>query len=269
MYREFFGLRENPFHITPDPRFIYFSKKHLEAFSMLLYGIEHRKGFVEITGEVGAGKTTLCRTLMEEIRGRFKTALIFNPNLSENQLLAAIVEDFGIVPRGRNKKDYFDSLNKFLIEEGKLGATAVLIIDEAQNLSARALEQIRLLSNLETDRDKLLQIVLVGQPELRDTLRSPELIQLRQRIAIRYHLTPLDREETERYILHRLKVAGASEPIFSSDAFDVVYQYAQGIPRLINVVCDKALLAGYVQEQRDITSALVEQAINEVEGALV
>lgn len=267
MYNDFFGFKENPFNMTPDPHFIYFSKKHLEAFASLLYGIEQRKGFLEITGEIGAGKTTLCRRLIEELEGKAKTSFIFNSDLSDIQLLQAIIEDFGIQPKKATKKGYFDALNRFLLEELRNGGNVVLIIDEAQNLSTRSLEQIRLLSNLETQKEKLLQIVLVGQPELRETLKDPSLVQLRQRIGIRYHLTALDREETERYIHHRLEVAGYGGKFpFLPEALDLVYQYTGGIPRIMNVLCDKALLAAFVQDTRLIGRSLMEQARDEIEG---
>ena len=183
MYQEYFGFREEPFRMTPDPRFIYFSRKHQEAFETLLYGINYRKGFIGITGEIGAGKTTLCRRLLAELNGKARTSVILNPGLSDVQLLSAIVEDFGIEVKVRNKKGYFDALNRFLLETAQEGMTAVLIIDEAQSLKPKTLEQIRLLSNLETEREKLLQIILVGQPELEKSLRHHSLVQLRQRIA--------------------------------------------------------------------------------------
>ena len=267
MYNDFFGFKENPFNMTPDPHFIYFSKKHLEAFASLLYGIEQRKGFLEITGEIGAGKTTLCRRLIEELQGRAKTSFIFNSDLSDNQLLQAIVEDFGVQPKRATKKGYFDALNRFLMEELRSGGNVVLIIDEAQNLSTRSLEQIRLLSNLETEKEKLLQIVLVGQPELKETLKDPSLLQLRQRIGIRYHLTALDREETERYVQHRLDVAGyKGRSPFLPEALDLAFVYTGGIPRILNVLCDKALLSAFVQDVRVIGKNIMEQARNEIEG---
>ena len=267
MYEEFFGFVEVPFNITPDPKFVYFSKKHQQAFSNLLYGIEHRKGFIEVTGDIGSGKTTLCRVLLSHLGSSVESALIVNPNLSEVQLLATIVEDFNIkVPR-RSKKAYFDALNKFLMEVNKRGSTTVLILDEAQNLSARALEQIRLLSNFETNREKLLQTVLVGQPELRDILKRPSLTQLRQRINIWCHLSALDEEETKAYVQHRLTVAGAGKrKIFSQPALDYVYRYSKGTPRVINVLCDRALLMAYLHEERQVTPDLVEAAHNEMQG---
>lgn len=269
MYESFFGLKESPFNVTPDPRFIYFSRHHLEALSTLLYGIESRRGFIEITGEIGAGKTTLCRTLLQELEGRVKSAFIFNPKLSELELLQTIVEDLGIVPNGKRRKDYFDSLNRFLLEDLAKGANAVLIIDEAQNLRPGALEQIRLLSNLETTREKLLQIILVGQPELRTLLDRPELSQLRQRITIRYHLPSLSREDTEKYIAHRLRVAGSEDQFFTPEAVERIYEHSDGIPRLINVLADRALLGAFVKGIRIVEAALIEEAQADLEGVRV
>ncbi len=270
MYEEYFGLKESPFNITPDPRYIFFSKKHLEAFSSLLYGIETRKGFIAITGEIGAGKTTLCRVLLEELKGRARTSIILNPNLSDSELLLSIVQDFGIQLTSRNKKECFDSLNRFVLKEFHNGFNVVLIIDEAQDLKPRSLEQVRLLSNLETDSQKLIQIVLVGQPELRHTLNNPSLKQLRQRIGVWYHLTTLDQEEVFRYVEHRLKVAGWREDIsllFDSSAINAIYEHTEGIPRLINVLCDRSLLAAYAKGTRTINTSIVEEAHSELEGA--
>ncbi len=268
MYKKFFGFHEAPFNMTPDPHFMYFSKRHMELLSCLHYGVEWRKGFIEVTGEVGAGKTTVCRFFLENIKDKARTALILNPNLSGVQLLQTIAEDFGIAVKGRNKKALFDGINNFLLNVLREGENAVLIIDEAQNLSTKALEQIRLISNLETEKQKLIQIVLVGQPELKNLLKSPSLTQLRQRIAVRYHLTPLDYTEVEEYIYHRLKMAGAREKeiIFTSQAIRSIYEYSKGIPRLVNVLCDKVLLAAFVRETKHIIYQIVEEAIREIEG---
>lgn len=269
MYQSFYHLKENPFNITPDPGFFYLSRRHQEALSALIYGIQCRKGFIEITGEVGSGKTTLCRCLLNRLDGSVKSALILNPHLSDIQMLRTIVQDYGIVPKGINKKDLFDALNKFLLDELKLGHNVVLIIDEAQSLKPALLEQIRMLSNLETDKEKLLQIVLVGQPELRDLLAREDLRQLRQRISIRFHLTPLNQQESHEYVMHRLRVAGAAQvPHFTPDALGLIYQYARGIPRLTNIVCDKALLAGFVRQTHEIGPDLIRQAIEEIEGVV-
>ncbi len=267
MYESFYNLKENPFNITPDPTFFFLSRRHQEALSSLIYGIKAKKGFIEITGEVGSGKTTLCRCLLNSLDASVKTALILNPHLSDQQMIRTIVEEYGIKPKSYNKKDLFDALNHFLLEELSLGNNVVLIIDEAQNLRPALLEQIRILSNLETDKEKLLQIILVGQPELRETLSKPNLRQLRQRISVRYHLTPLSSEETKAYIEHRLKIAGASEELkFTAQALEWIFQYTKGIPRLINIVCDKTLLVGFVAESHEIQGAFVQQAIEEVEG---
>ena len=269
MYESFFGLKEAPFNITPDPRFVYFSKHHLEAISALLYGVEHRRGFIQITGEIGAGKTTLIRTLLEKLEGRVHTSLVLNPKLSELELLQAIVEDFGLKPAGKKRKDYFDALNVFLIEELKKGFNAVVIVDEAQLLSPRALEQIRLLSNFETTTQKLLQIIFVGQPELKELLNRRELLQLRQRVTVRYHLPELPREEVGRYISHRLRVAGAQGNYFSEEALDLIDQLSAGIPRIINVLADRAMLAAFTQNVMIIGPSLVECAQNDLEGVRV
>lgn len=268
MYKKFFGLREDPFNMTPDPHFMFFSKRHIELLSCLHYGVQWKKGFIEITGDVGAGKTTVCRVFLEHIKNKAKTALILNPNLSETQLLQTIAEDFGIRLKSKNKKGLFDGINNFLLKVLEDGENAVLIIDEAQNLSPKALEQIRLISNLETEKQKLIQIVLVGQPELRDVLRNESLTQLRQRIVIRYHLTPLDYKEVEEYIYHRLLLAGAKrgDIFFTPQALRHIYEYSKGVPRLVNIICDKVLLAAYVHESKKIIYQIVEEAIREIEG---
>lgn len=266
MYESFFGLTEFPFNVTPDPRFIYFTRHHHEALSALLYGVESRRGFIQITGEIGAGKTMLCRTLMEKVGEKVHSALVFNPKLSEFEILQVIVEDFGITPKGKKKKDYFDALNQFLLQELAKGANAIVIIDEAQLLSPRALEQIRLLSNLETATQKLLQIILVGQPELKDLLIRKDLKQLRQRIAIRYHLPEMSREETGGYIAHRLQVAGSQTNYFTEEAMDMIYQLSSGIPRIINVLADRAMLAAFTQSSTVISSVMVECAQGDLEG---
>ncbi len=269
MYREFFGLKEKPFNITSDPNFLFLSRVHKEAFSHLLYGINQRKGFLEITGEVGAGKTTLCRALLSQLDRKTKTAFIFNSTLPELQLIQAILEDYGIIVNGRSKVSMLRQLNNFLIEELARGNNVVLIIDEAQNLKPSILEEIRMLNNLETDKEKLFQIILVGQPELRNKLSSPDLKQLRQRISVRFHITPLESDEIEKYINHRLAVAGSTgHIIFSPDAIECIYRFSGGIPRIINTVCDKALLAAYVAETRDITLGIIENSIQEIEGVL-
>jgi len=210
VYLQFFGLRENPFSVTADPAFLYLTPHHREALTSLVYGIKERKGFIEITGEIGTGKTTLCRALLRELDSSVKTAFVINPNLPELQILQAILQDFGLTPRQRSSKlALLQQLNAFLLEQLMIGNNTVVILDEAQNLSHRLLESLRLLSNLETDKDKLLQLVLVGQPQLREKLKAPELVQLRQRIAVRFHLPPLGREELLPYLEYRLQVAGS------------------------------------------------------------
>jgi general secretion pathway protein A len=269
MYREFFGLKEKPFNITSDPNFLFLSRVHKEAFSHLLYGINERKGFLEITGEVGAGKTTLCRALLGQLDRKTKSAFIFNSTLPELQLLQAILEDYGVIVTRRNKVSLLKQLNSFLIEELARGNNVVLIIDEAQNLKPSILEEIRMLSNLETDKEKLFQIVLVGQPELKDKLASPGLRQLRQRIAVRFHISPLDKNEVTDYINHRLAVAGSSgQTTFDPDAVENIYSFSGGIPRLINMICDKSMLTAYTMETRRITMPIVERGIREMEGHL-
>lgn len=267
MYKSFFGLKERPFNVTADPNFLFFSKKHREAFDHLIYGIKERKGFLEITGEIGTGKTTLCRALLSQLDEKTKTAFILNSNLPEMQLLLAIVTDLGLTVKPKTKISLLTELNRFLIAELKAGSNVVLIIDEAQNLKAAQLEQIRLLSNLETDKEKLIQIVLVGQPELREKLDSPELEQLRQRIAVRYHILPLDRTEVGDYVYHRLRVAGADGVVtFEPDALAEIYEYSSGVPRLINLICDRALLLGFAMEAKTMTLEMIKRSVEEIEG---
>lgn len=267
MYLQFYNLTEKPFSVTADPNFLYLSRKHREAISHMQYGIAERMGFLEITGEIGTGKTTLCKAFLNTLDEHTKTAFILNSNLSEIQLLQAIVEDFGIRLKNKNKITMLNELNRFLLEQLRRNNNVVLILDEAQNLKPSLLEQVRLLSNLETEKEKLLQIVLVGQPELREKLVSRELAQLRQRIAIRYHILPLDRDEVEGYICHRLNVAGAdNRNFFEKDAMEVIFRFSRGIPRLINIICDKALLAGYTLGKKDIKANMVKKCAKEVEG---
>ena len=267
MYNDFYGFREAPFNITPDPRFLFFSDKHREAFNHVLFGIRERKGFIQITGEVGAGKTTVCRAILSELGPAYRTALILNPMVTATQMMRTVLTELGLEPRKLDRTAYLEILNRFLLEEAAAGHDVVLLIDEAQDLDPELLEQIRLLSNLETDQRKLLQIVLIGQPELREKLNERGLRQLRQRITVRYHLAPLDREETARYIAHRLRVAGADgRPEFSAWAVRKIHRYAGGVPRLINAVCDKALLYGYVNGTYELKGRAVRQAIRELEG---
>ena len=267
MYLDFYNLNEYPFSITPDPKFLFFSPHHREAYDHLIYGIEQRKGFIQLTGEVGSGKTTLCRAVLANLGDDVETALILNPSLTESQLLRAMLNDFGMDVRGRDRLAYIEKLNEFLLEKTRQGGNVALLIDEAQDLSPQVMEQVRLLSNLETDQYKLIQIVLCGQPELKKRLARPDLRQLRQRITVRYHLQPLTMEETMQYINHRLAVAGADGSVtFAPGGVKEVYRYARGCPRLINAVCDNALLAGYVNRTRVIDARNVKQAIKQLEG---
>jgi general secretion pathway protein A len=270
MYEEFFGFIEKPFSLTPDPKYLYKSESHANAFELLQYSIRRREGFVVVTGDIGTGKTTLCRALLEQIDRRTFTALVLNPFLSEDDLIKLILQDFGVVSReevkagrlnGVSKQELIDTLYDFLLGLLPLQASAVLIIDEAQNLPLQVLEQLRILSNLETDKEKLLQIILVGQMNLQPLLRSPELRQLDQRVSIRYELKPLTREETSEYIAHRLHVAGGTSAVaFTQKAVHAVHRYSGGIPRLINLLCDRSLLGAYSARSNRVTPELVERA---------
>jgi general secretion pathway protein A len=267
MYEQFYGLTAQPFSITPDPRYLFFSRRHREAFDHMLFGITERKGFIQITGEVGAGKSTLCRAILEQLGERYATAVILNPVMTGIQLLRAILHEFGLEDRGNDRMRLVQRLNGFLLERAREGRDVVLFVDEAQDLSDDMLEEVRLLSNLETDDRKLLQIVLIGQTELRRRLERADLRQLRQRITVRYHLGPIEREETEAYILHRLTVAGSNgRPTFSPAAIRAVHRHSRGVPRLINAICDKSLLVGYVEGRDALTSRHVRRAIRELEG---
>ncbi|MBC8094412.1 MAG: AAA family ATPase [Akkermansiaceae bacterium] len=267
MYLDYYGLTEAPFDITPNPRFLFYSAKHREAYNHLLYGIRERKGFVQLTGEVGAGKTTLCRAMLEQLDDNYSTALILNPILNADELMKAVAIEFGLDVHGMDRLDTIARINDFLLWNVEQGKDTVLIIDEAQNLTEELLEQVRLLSNLETDNRKLLQIVLMGQPELRDRLNSPNLRQLRQRITVRYHLSPLNQDEISCYIQHRLQVSGAKgTPRFTKPALWRIHHYTGGIPRLVNAVCDKALLAGFVNQREELGYRVVGAAIRELEG---
>ncbi len=250
MYLELYGLRKSPFNITSDPQFFFESLSHKQALAALLYGIRERKGIILITGEVGTGKTTLCKALLKKLSSQVKTSLILNPYFSEVQLLRAIVEDFGLEIKKRSRLDIIEKLNSFLVSISLAGENAVLIIDEAQNLASRQLEQIRLLSNLETEKDKLLQIVLVGQPELNEKLGKFNLRQIQQRIFIKQNIFPLKEKEVKEYIEHRLKISGATEINILPESYKVIYEFSKGIPRLINMLCDRALLLGFVKDNK-------------------
>jgi len=265
MYCQFYNLKERPFNVTSDPAFFFSSRKHQEALSHLLYGVTQRKGIIVITGEIGTGKTTLCRFFLEQLGRNTKTAFILNPYLSEIQLLAAIIKDFGLEPGNRTRLSYIWKFNRFLLKEAEAGNNVILIIDEAQNLRPRQLEQVRLLSNLETQKDKLMQIVLVGQPELNRKLDLYELRQIQQRIMVRYHITPLDKDEIRDYVNHRLNVAGALNRIkFTEEALRIISEFSSGIPRLINILCDRALLAGFVKETDVIDAEIIKRCTEEL-----
>lgn len=267
MYEEFFGLTEAPFNQTPDPQFFFSSPQHLDAFSLIEQGILRRKGFIVITGEVGTGKTTLCRHFLETVDPHVKTALLLNPGLTTIELLQSINHAFGIPSRSASKKELIDQLNWFLLDTLKAGGNAALLIDEAQHLSVECLEEIRLLSNLETAKEKLLQIVLLGQPELGDTLRLAELRQLAQRIVSWYQLVPLDPEETRQYIISRLGVAGGEGKVsFTPEAAARVHILSRGIPRVINALCDKALHTAAIAKNTVVEETLVDKAGHELEG---
>jgi general secretion pathway protein A len=254
MYTSFFGLHEKPFSITPDPRYLFMSERHGEALAHLVYGVTESGGFMQLTGEVGTGKTTLVRTLLlNRMPANADVAVVLNPQLSAREFLVTICEELHLaVPAERGS----DALNRHLLATHAKGRRTILVVDEAQNLAAEVLEQVRLLTNLETARQKLLQIILIGQPELRELLGRNDLRQLAQRITGRYHLEPLSRSETARYIEHRLKVAGALGEIFSVGAKGEVYRLSQGVPRLINVICDRALLGAYAAERRRVDRGL-------------
>ena len=269
MYLDFFKLREFPFSITPDPKYLYFGASHRSAFDHLIFGITQRKGFIEFTGEVGCGKSTLCRAVLDELGTSIKSALILNPCLNGPQLLRAIITDFGIEVARRDRFSQLQALNEFLLEQARADINVVLIIDEAQDLPPRTLEEVRLLSNLETTQQKLIQIVLSGQPELQRRLALPELRQLRQRITVRFHIKPLATGETAAYIAHRLQTAEAPRSLhFDEAAAAAVERHAQGVPRMINAICDYALLAGYMRSTHTIDATCVQQAIDQLEGRM-
>jgi general secretion pathway protein A len=268
MYTRFFGLNEKPFTITPDPRYLFMSERHGEGLAHLVYGVTESGGFIQLTGEVGTGKTTLVRTLLGQIPAEVDIALILNPQLTAVEFLASICEELGIpLPAEKNSsKALVDALNRHLLEAHSRGRRTILLIDEAQNLAGDVLEQLRLLTNLETSKQKLLQIILIAQPELREKLAQNNMRQLAQRVTGRYHLEPLSREETGAYIDHRLRVAGALTEVFSSHAKGEIFQLSGGVPRVINVICDRALLGAFSRETRKIDSSLVRKAAAEVSG---
>ena len=266
MYLNFYGLREIPFSPTPDPKFLFQSVRHREALAQLMYGVSERKGFIVLTGQIGTGKTTLLRTLMERMDHVIHVAYIHNSSLSTEGLVEYALQDWGVKSTATTHAQRLCELNEFLIDQHRQGLNPVLVIDEAQNLTSAALETVRLLSNFETSRQKLMQILLVGQPELRDTLNLPELRQLKQRIGLRCHIGPLSPEETRLYVRHRLTVAGSTDAgIFTDAAVQKITEYSHGIPRVINMVCDHCLLSGYADSKRRLDGRIVDEAIEYLE----
>ncbi len=267
MYEHFYGLKENPFNLTPDPHYLYLGENHREALAQLIYGVKEKKGFIVLTGEVGTGKTTIIRSFMETLNGlnnNTRVALLFNPKLSVNDFFQYILKDFGITSNGQSKGEYLHTLYEYLIDAYQKEEKAILIVDEAQGLSKELLEEIRLLSNLETTKAKLLQIVLVGQPELRQTLMQDELRQLRQRVNLHHHLPPLSEAETGGYIKRRLRIAGCRNSIFTPKAIKEIYRVTGGIPRLINILCDNALLTGYATEKKVIDEKIIKEVAKDL-----
>jgi general secretion pathway protein A len=265
MYKSFFGLKENPFNVNPDPRFLFLTQQIEEALAGLMYGIRTRKGFITLTGEVGTGKTTLINRLLDWLhQQRTRTAFLFNSRMNTNQLFDFVLSEFDIVCESRTKSQQLMKLHHWLLERYRSGETAVLIVDEAQNLTYPVMEEIRLLTNLETSTDKLLQVVLSGQPELEEKLRLPQLRQLRQRITLRCKTTPLTQEQTRDYINERLRIAGATgEPIFGKDAVEAVHLYSLGIPRVVNLLCEHSLVNSFVEQKRQVTAKIVEDVARE------
>lgn len=265
MYEKFYGFSEKPFNTTPDSKFFFPSSKHTEALNSLIYAIDERKGFVVITGEIGSGKTTVCRTLINKFDLNTKVAVITNTHLTPKELIAEILEEFEIEHSGGTKQKLLSSLNHFLIRQLSENVNIVLIIDEAQNLTPKVLEEVRMLSNLETEKEKLIQIILMGQPQLRAKLENLRLEQFRQRIAVYYHLNALNKEETRDYILHRLKLASSNgvAEVFGPEAIDLIYAHSRGVPRLINLICDSALLSGYINDTKEITGEIIQEASKE------
>jgi general secretion pathway protein A len=267
MYADYFGLKENPFSLSPDARYLFLSEQHRDALNCLIYGIKEKKGFVLISGGIGLGKTTICRSLLASLDDSVETALIFNTAVSDLDLLETILGEYGVIVKSesRNKKYYVDALNDFLLSNFAAGKTAVLLIDEAQNLSHGVLEQVRMLSNLETETEKLIQIVLIGQPELTRNLMLPAMRQLNERITVRYDLKPFSPPEIGEYIQHRLKVAqGPGSIKFTRGALDLIYSFTEGIPRRINALCDRALLIAYTKNVSNIDRRIIKLAVHDI-----
>lgn len=265
MYLNFYGFTEPPFNLTPNPKYFFESSGHVEALSTLLYAINQRKGFVVLTGEVGAGKTTVCRALLSRLDVHTKTAVITNSYLSAKDLLMAVLDDLEVEYTPGSKSKLHHQLNAYLIEQLRLDNNVVLIIDEAQNLKFQLLEEIRMLSNLETEFEKLIQIVFLGQPQLKKKLADSSLDQLRQRVAVYYHLTPLDFDDVKKYIRHRLVTAGCADPdqLFPEETLRKIFEFSNGVPRLINQICDSVLLSGFIYEKKQINPQLMDEVIRE------
>lgn len=266
MYEKFYGFSEKPFNTTPDSKFFFASSKHTEALNSLIYAINERKGFVVITGEIGAGKTTVSRALLNKIDANTKIALITNTHITRKELIEQILDDIGVDYTPGGKQKLIKQLNKFLIEQLSLDVNVVVIIDEAQNLTSKVLEEVRMLSNLETEKEKLIQIILMGQPQLKTKLAHAKLEQFKQRVAVNYHIAPLTKNETYEYIKHRIKlVSRGKDQIFSPEAIEALFAYSKGIPRIINLLCDSALLSGYIYETKKITPLIINEIIQERE----
>ncbi|MFH1413996.1 MAG: AAA family ATPase [Candidatus Omnitrophota bacterium] len=265
MYEKFYGFSEKPFNVTPDSKFFFASTKHSEALNSLLYAINERRGFVVVTGEIGAGKTTICRTLFNRLDLNTKMALITNTHLTPKELISEILDEFEIEYKGGTKQKLLAKLNNWLIKQLADDLNVVLIIDEAQNLTPKVLEEVRMLSNLETEKEKLIQIILLGQPELRKKLENVNLEQFKQRIAVYYHLNALDRDETGQYISHRLKLVSSNgeHNLFERGALDLIHSHSKGIPRIINLVCDSALISGYIYDTKKISEKMIQETIKE------
>ena len=267
MYTKFYGFKEKPFEITPDPKFLYLSDHHKEALAHLTYAVRERKGFTVITGEVGTGKTTLVQTLLSRLDGSTRTAYLFNPKMGSTDFLHYICEDLGLKGQKRSKGQYLAHLHHFLMACYAQHENVVLIIDEAQTLDPKLLEEVRLLTNLETPKGKLLQVILLGQPELDEVLNRSEFRQLKQRVSLRYHITPLNKEETNAYIKRRLRMAGAADPeIFTPKALKEIYNYSKGIPRLVNIICDNALLTGYATDRKVVGYKIIREVVSNLDG---
>lgn len=269
MYTKFYNFTEKPFNTTPDSKFFFPSAKHTEALNSLIYAIQERKGFVVITGEIGAGKTTVCRAMLNSLALNTKVALITNTHLTCKELIAEILEEFEVEYQPGTKQKLLSQLNNYLIKQLSEDTNVVLIIDEAQNLSPTVLEEVRMLSNLETEKEKLIQIILIGQPQLKEKLKASRLEQFKQRIALYYHIPALEKDETQEYILHRLKLVSSNGDngcgIFTIGALDLIHHHSSGIPRLINLICDSALLSGYVTDTKRINEAVIDEVIKERE----